>query len=109
MTHSRPYLDSADLVTLTTLLHYVVERKEEAEDNLEHALRHFEDWKKRLKEPDEPDTLNKMEMYLVDLGLYTGMWTSHQGDCDHYGGQVAILQCMESELRYYIDTYGEKE
>jgi len=130
VTHDRPYLDTASLRELHLILQYVVERREEAEDSMRHTIRRFADWQERNPEPRLPPVLRQLDQldqvtsyeqmqdflanvdvtelvnqilhYATSLGLYHGMWSSHQGDADHYGGQVDILRCMESELSWHL-------
>ena len=130
MTHDRPYLDTATRRELEIMLQYVVERREEAEDSMRHTIRRFSDWQERNPEPKLPPILRNLERldeikgyedlqefladvdavelvnqilhYATGLGLYHGMWSSHQGDADHYGGQTDILRCMESELIWHL-------
>lgn len=130
MTHDRPYLDTATRRELEIMLQYVVARREEAEDSMQHTIRRFADWQERNPEPKLPPVLHKLDQldqitsyeqmqeflgdvdmvelvnqilhYATALGLYHGMWSSHQGDADHYGGQADILRCMESELIWHL-------
>lgn len=130
MTHDRPYLDTATRKELEIALCYVVERREEAEENMQHTVRRFAAWQERNPEPRLPRSLRKLadldevtsyeqmqewlsEVDLVGIvnelinyatlmGMYHGMWSSHQGDADHYGGQANVLRCMESELSWHL-------
>jgi len=130
VTHDRPYLDTASSRDLYLLLQYIVDRREGAEDSRGHTIRRFADWQARNPEPKLPpilrdldaldeitgyeqmqtflgevdvaDLVNQILHYATALGLYHGMWSSHQGDADHYGGQVDILRCMESELMWHL-------
>ena len=129
MSRTHECLEGLPLAILDTLLRYVVVRREEAEENLFHANRHFKNWQERELEPRLPKVIRQLEKlsdsnsfensqelltnveiddlmelvnYPVYTGMHTGMWASHQGDCDHYAGSVDILRCMESELMHYI-------
>lgn len=131
MTHDRPYLDTALETELGLMLRYVVERREEAEENLGHTVRRFRQWQERYPEPRLPESLhrladldqisgyeqmqeflgdvdmvsvvNEIIQYATNQGMYHGMWASHQGDADHYGGQADVLRCMESELMWHLN------
>jgi len=133
MTHDRPYLDTATRRELEVMLQYVVERREEAEDSLGHTVRRFTQWQARNPAPRLPESIHKLsqldqvtsyeqmqeflgEVDMVSLvneiiyyatlaGMYHGMWSSHQGDADHYGGQADVLRCMESELIWHLSTH----
>ena len=89
MTHDRPSLDGLPAPIMMAALRYVVERRKDAEENLFHAQRHFDEFQEK-------------NYRLADAGIYTGTWLSLQSDRDHYTGQVDVLRCMESELMYYI-------